>query len=285
MMSTQGSRSSNNDSITVNGVTFRRTNSTHVYRVNQAIVDPSGALVDGGANGGLLGLSDARVLETDLIATADVIGVTADILPSLSIVQGATKLETVHDGPIIGILSSYALRNDGGRTIHSKGQLESFGIVVDDKSASVGGSQCLITNEGYVVPIHIRDGLPYIDMSVPTDGDMASYPHVFLCSDSPWDPTILDGEFQADSFETPSVATERRDNQDPRVSDLGRVHQTHFSALLHERGNSPLPIYTDPTLAHANHVDSIVNSFCIAARSVFSVCVAALSAFPQQLRP
>lgn len=56
-------------------------------------------LIDGSVYSGLLGLSDALVLETDLVATADVIGVTADILSSISIVQGDTKFEIVHDGP------------------------------------------------------------------------------------------------------------------------------------------------------------------------------------------
>eukprot|EP00977_Amphora_coffeiformis_P025615 scaffold20852_cov99-Amphora_coffeaeformis.AAC.1 len=47
-----------------------------------------------------------------------------------------------------------------GKTIHSKGQMENFGIVVDDRARSAGGNQFVITTEGYVIPLHIRDGLP-----------------------------------------------------------------------------------------------------------------------------
>ena len=111
MMSTASARAqpSSSDSITVNGVTYHRSaNVTHLDRVHSAgIDDPApGALVDGGANGGLLG-DDAIVLDTDLVATADVVGVTNDVLPSLPIVQGAAKIETILDGPVIGIFSSY----------------------------------------------------------------------------------------------------------------------------------------------------------------------------------
>ena len=44
---------------------------------------------------------------------------------------------------------------------------------------------------------------PTCQMSQPTDADMASFPHVFFCSDSPWDPSFLDGEFDATESELP----------------------------------------------------------------------------------
>ena len=171
-------------------------------------------MVDGGANGGLLS-SDALVLECDLIATADVVGVTNDVLPDLPLVQAAAKIETVDDGPIIGIFSLYAKRNNNGRTIHSEGQLESYGLVVDDKSRTAGGTQCIITNEGYVVPLHICQGLPYLDMSVPSSDDLDSLPHVFFCADTPWDPAVLDYEFNPASFDAPKqqVAIKRTPSQ------------------------------------------------------------------------
>ena len=110
-------------------------------------------------------------------------------------------MDTIHDGPVIVILSQYA--NLGtGKTIHSKGQMEHFGVIFDDKSRSTGGKQCMITPEGYVIPLHVRDGLPRIDMSVPTDAEMEQLPHVFLTADSPWDPSLLDNEFPEEFFDT-----------------------------------------------------------------------------------
>ena len=181
-----------------------------------------GALVDGGANGGLLG-SDARVLETHLTAMANVEGVTHDVLENLPIVQAAAKLDTLDDGPVIAIFSSYALRSDGGRTIHCKSQIESFGLIVDDRAQSNGGTQCIVTTEGYVVPLHIRDGLPYLDMTAPMDADLERYPHVFFTSDTPWDPSVLDQEFSAPDFELPPVALSRRDALDSRVDEYGEL--------------------------------------------------------------
>ena len=89
----------------------------------------------------------------------------------------AAKVETMADGPIIVIMSQYA--NLGvGQTVHSKGQMEHFGMIIDDRSRSVGGKQCIITPEGYTIPIHVRDGLSHIDMLIPSDNDMEKYPHL-----------------------------------------------------------------------------------------------------------
>ena len=214
------------DFISVNGTVYRRASATQLYRVHESARHVLGALIDGGANGGLLG-SDARVLETHLTATANVEGVTHDLLENLPIVQAAAKLDTLDDGPVIAIFSSYALRNDGGRTIHCKGQMESFGLIVDDRAQSNGGTQCLVTTEGYIVPLHIREGLPYLDMTVPTDDDLDRYPHVFFTSDTPWDPSVLDQEFSAPDFDMPSTALARRDTLDGRVDAFGELRYAH----------------------------------------------------------
>ena len=88
--------------------------------------------MDGRANGSLLNCKDVKVLEWDFSNTVDVIGFTDDSFPSLPSAQAAAKIDTVTDGPIIGIFSNYAVRDetDHGHTIHSKGQLESFGLLL-----------------------------------------------------------------------------------------------------------------------------------------------------------
>jgi len=265
MMSTAGARSAATaatDSITIDGVQYtRQSNAAQMYRVNEAERNSSfGALVDSGANGGLLG-SDARILETDLLATADVVGVTNDVLMALPIVQAAAKIHTVDDGFIIGIFSSYAQRNDGGRTIHCKGQMEAFGLIVDDKSRLSGGAQSIVTNEGYVVPLHVREGLAYIDMSPPSDEEMDLYPHVFFCSDTPWDPTVLDNDFDTELFDLPQAAEVRRHLTDPRVDAFGNIQ------------------------SHEAHVDSLLTTVALLARTAFAMTVATLSAFPSRVLP
>ncbi len=208
-----------NDEITVDGTVYRRANVT--YRISKnATANSIGALVDGGANGGLLG-ADVRLIEYVEHATVDITGVGDAEVKGLKIAQAAAKVETVQDGPIIVIMSQYA-ELGYGKTIHSKGQMEHFGMIVDDTSRSAGGRQCIITTEGYTIPISIREGLPHIDMTIPSDADMDKYPHVFLTSDSPWDPTILDNEYDETYHdpEDPQIQ-ERRDNRDPRIDDYG----------------------------------------------------------------
>ena len=248
-----------NDSITINGVMYtRHVNATHVYHLHEtdAQLHPTGALVDGGANGGLAG-ADMRILESDIHATADVHGI-ANTFESLPLVQAAAKIDTRNDGPIIGIFSHYAQRPDDGSTIHSKGQMESFGLLIDDKSHVI---QCIVTNEGYVMPLHIRNGLPYMSMSQPTDADMASFPHVFFCSDSPWDPSYLDGEFDATESELPAEALARRESNDPRLDDYGGI------------------------VCHTTVIDHLVETCSYYTCSAFTIAATTLSAFPQTIVP
>ena len=180
---------------------------------------------------------------------------------SLPLIQAAAKIDTQDDGPIIGIFSHYAQCPDDGPTIHSKGQMESFGLLIDDKSHVIGGTQCIVTNEGYVMPLHICNGLPYMSMSQPTDADMASFPHVFFCSDSPWDPSYLDGEFDATESKLPAEALARRESNDPRLDDYGW------------------------TVCHTTVIDRLVETCSYYTCSAFTIAATMLSAFPQTIVP
>ena len=80
-----------------------------------------------------------------------------------------------------------------GKAIHSCGQLEHYLHDVNDKSVKVqGGLQRIKTNDGYVIPINICSGLPYIKMQPYTDQEWEVLPHVVLTSDDTWDPAVLD---------------------------------------------------------------------------------------------
>ena len=114
-------------------------------------------------------------------------------MESLPIVQCAALVETVDEGKVILIMSQYAKR-DQGKTFHSKNQLEHFGCIVLDTAKRHGGKQALYTPEGYDVPMHVRNGLFYIDMQPPSDNDMLQYPHTFITTDHEWDPSILNDE-------------------------------------------------------------------------------------------
>ena len=82
-----------------------------------------------------------------------------------------------------------------------EGQMEHFGLVIDDKLRNAGGKQCIFMPEGYTIPIHVRDGLPHMDMQIPADAEMNKYSHVFIAADSTWDPSVLDKKFEEEFFD------------------------------------------------------------------------------------
>jgi hypothetical protein len=144
------------------------------YSIHQNIQSPSGSLIDGGANGGLSG-SDVVVLYETLL-TADVTGIVDNTLQKIPVCTVAGLIQTQH-GPIIGVFHQYAHQGTG-KTIHSVSQLRHFGTIVDDTPRLFGGKQRLETLDGYIIPLSIRSGLPYTDMSPPTQEELDTYPHV-----------------------------------------------------------------------------------------------------------
>ena len=77
--------------------------------------------------------NDVRILEFVENAYVDITGINNNDVPNLCIAQGTGLVETINNGMIVIIMSQYA-HLGSGRTIHSKGQMESFGCLVDDKS-------------------------------------------------------------------------------------------------------------------------------------------------------
>ena len=101
--------------------------------------------VDREANGGLAG-SDVRVLSKST-RKCTVTGIDQHQINGLEIVQCAALVKTNH-GYVNLIMNEYAYYGKG-HTIHSSGQIEWHKNTVDDKSAKVGGSQCITTLDDY----------------------------------------------------------------------------------------------------------------------------------------
>ena len=140
-----------------------------------------GALIDRGANGGILG-DDARIIaETDRVVNVQ----------DLKIVSAGGVVDSQH-GPVIAIFHQYA-HMGSGKSIHSSIQLEAFGLEVNDKSCKVaGGRQRIVTPDGYIHPLQIQDGLAYTSMRPYTDKEWMTLPHVHWTQDKDWDPSVLD---------------------------------------------------------------------------------------------
>ena len=212
------------DSFSIGGRTYRSDRQTNTlrYHITNSNSSPNyGALIDSGANGGMAG-RNVRILETDRNHSVDITGIGGQALTALPIVQCAAVVNSIDEGPIIIILSRYA-SNPESKTIHSKGQLEYFGCIVDDTSRRMGGQQLMITPEGYTIPLHVRDGLTYMDTHPPSDEELQSYPHVFLTSDSFWDPSCLDAPFPDILDEAAHDPMVRRNQRTPLVNDFGEI--------------------------------------------------------------
>jgi hypothetical protein len=149
---------------------------------------PRGALVDRGANGGIAG-NDVKIIERTG-RTIDVTGIDNHQVNNVPIGTVAAFTEAQR-GPVILIMHQYAIIQTN-RTIHSCVQLEHFGNKVDDRSLKAGGLQRITTLDGFVIPIDIIQGLPYIKMRAPSDEEYAKYPHVVLTADVPFRYSSMD---------------------------------------------------------------------------------------------
>ena len=148
------------------------------------------SLVDRGANGGLAG-TDMRVITTSPYRSVHVEGIDNHQVRDVPIVTAGGVLHTT-SGDVIGIFHQYAHINKG-TSIHSSVQLEAYKQDVNDRSLRTpGGKQRILTVDGYVIPLTVRNGLPYLNIRPYTDLEFDTLPHVIMTSDHDWDPSILD---------------------------------------------------------------------------------------------
>jgi hypothetical protein len=118
--------------------------------------------MDRGANGGIIG-NDARVHHVHL-RKIDVTGI--DNHEQFAQVGRRCSQDHDQQRSCYWDIPTVRLRC---RTIHSSGQFEAYKNHVDDRSMKFGGTQCIRTNEGYVIPLDIINGLPYLKMQPHTD--------------------------------------------------------------------------------------------------------------------
>ena len=158
-------------------------------------MDKPGSLIDRGANGGVAG-ADVRVIASTHRAV-NVQGISEHQVTGLKIVTAGGVVQT-QKGPVIAIFNQYA-HIGTGKTIHSSVQLEEFGLEVNEKSVHVpGGLQHIKMPDGYVLPIQIKDGLPYVALHPYTDDEWETLPHIHWTHDSDWDPAVFDGGTDVD---------------------------------------------------------------------------------------
>ena len=167
------------------------------YVVSKHARSHCGALIDRGANGGMAG-SDTRTI-SHTGDYCDLSGIDNHEMTHIPLVTAGAVVRT-NNGDVIVILHNYA-KVPGHKTIHSAHQLADNGVTVDDRHHMEGGSHCVITPEGYKIPLSFRNGLAYMDMRAYTDAEFDLLPHVHLTSAERWRPDQHDFEIDDGWFE------------------------------------------------------------------------------------
>jgi hypothetical protein len=169
------------------------------------------ALVDRGANGSIAG-GDMRVIERS-DKTINLCGLDDHTVRDLYLAKAGGVVKT-SSGEIIIIVHHCADMTNDSKTIISAPQMEAFGCVVDDRSGKVTKRMpSIVTPGGYVIPITLKEGLPYIRMRPFNDDDWNNLPHEALTSPHEWDPAILDNKVADQWYElNPKDPTFLRDS-------------------------------------------------------------------------
>jgi hypothetical protein len=153
----------------------------------------------------------------------DVEGIDNHRIADIRIVTAGALVDT-NRGPIILIMNQYTHAGKG-KTIHSRGQMEWFKNTVDDRSKKIGGSQRVTTTDGYIIPIRILSGLPYIKQRPYTDHEYDKHPHIFLTSDNNWNPSVLDYDGDDDTQWYDTI-TDMAPEIDLMLGKFENIHQT-----------------------------------------------------------
>jgi hypothetical protein len=149
-----------------------------------------------------------------------------------------------------------------GKSIHSAAQLEYYRNNVNDQSIKVqGGLQCIMTLDGYVIPIYIISGLPYVHMHLYTHEEWETLPHVILTADINWDPSVLDHMMEDDEHWYAAICNLEQSPYtsmfDEEGNYLGCVIIQHAKVVCHE-----LTFYDASNELPPKDIDSILDQ-CI----------------------
>jgi hypothetical protein len=191
----------------------------------------------------------------------------------------STVVNTQH-GEVIAIMHQYAYTGKGG-TIHSSGQLKWRGNDVNDRSIKIeGGRQQLTTPDGYVIPINVRRGLPYITMRPFTDEEFEELPHVVWTSEDTWEPPSLDSVISDDPNWYKAEPSPPLPN--PMYDEYGefrghvlinqREWQVHYFDALDTKPSSDNDEFHNALEQFADNPDSVIDLVVYRANCARYVC-------------
>jgi hypothetical protein len=163
-----------------------------VYSVSQGKIScsKSMSLVDRGANGFVGGADCVLIGTPSLTRTVNITGIDNHQMRNVPIATVGAHVIS-NRGPVICVFNEVAYHGKH-QSILSAIQMEHYGITVHDKSRAVGGKAQLSTPDGFLFPLSILNGLPYLHMRPYTEEEYKELPHVIMTSDMVWNPRTFD---------------------------------------------------------------------------------------------
>jgi len=198
-----------------------------IYHASVAYTTDVAGLIDGGANGGLGNRKEMRLIAyTSPERYVNITGVGNHNIPRLRIGTFAAKVQLQDGRWVLMIFHEYG-ELPSGKTIHSKLQLKDNNCEVYDDPERLAGRQCLITQEGYHIPMDFKQGLAYIKMHFPTEDEVKNLPCVVMTRDFPWDPSRYD-KVKSNDVPVLPIPTTVPDPIHPGFNHLGEAIDVHY---------------------------------------------------------
>ena len=164
-----------------------------LLRVSRASVrDTTKSLIDRGANGGIAGTDMKLIAYCTPPRYIDVQGIDNHEIPKLQIGSFGAVCRS-NAGEVILEFHQYAYHGRH-KSIHSCIQLEDNALSVEDRAAHLGGEQHIQTPEGYILPLDIKNGLPYLNIRPFTPNEWETLPHVHMTRDIVWNSARYDSK-------------------------------------------------------------------------------------------
>jgi hypothetical protein len=160
-----------------------------MYNVTKRFIQRLFALIDRGADGGVVG-SDMRLMYYHKNGTRVNIGGVGDhLINGIQIGSFTAVIQKIWVTSLPGSIIILTFQS----TIHSAVQLEDYKLLVSDTCIKHGGKQRIDTPDGHWIPLTFKEGLCYVKQRSPTDTELTTYPHFhYFTSETDWDPTKLD---------------------------------------------------------------------------------------------